>query len=89
MYITDFYTANLKVRVRFSSNSTRPTGHEAPALLKHHSSASFISIINHSSALLALLALLKLLALLVLLALLALLALSKLLALFCVILESS
>ena len=65
---------------------TRPTGHEAPALLKHHSSASFISIINHSSALLALLALLKLLALLVLLAL---LALSKLLALSCVILESS
>ena len=57
---------------------TRPTGHEAPALLKHNSSASFISIMNHSSALLALLALLKLLALLVLLALLALL---KLLAL--------
>ena len=57
---------------------TRPTGHEAPALLKHHSSASFISIINHSSALLALLALLVLL---VLLALLALLALLRLLAL--------
>ena len=35
-------------------NLTRPTGHEAPALLKHHSSASFISIINHSPALLAL-----------------------------------
>ena len=26
---------------------TRPTGHEAPALLKHHSSASFIRIIHH------------------------------------------
>ena len=38
---------------------TRLTGHEAPALLKHHS-----CIINHSSALLALLALLKLLVLL-------------------------
>ena len=62
-------------------NLTRPTGHEAPALLKHHSSTSFISIINYSSALLELLALLKLLALLVLLALLALLKLLALLVL--------
>ena len=61
------------------SRVTRPTGHEAPALLKHYSSASLI-IHQHY-----VLALLKLLSLLVLLAL----TLSKLLALSCVILESS